>query len=97
MSVSSFNDPCFEACAEAIGLGASYIKRRNTLSFHASIEAGRTSVPLSKELLFSAIQKYIRRGLYHKAVWCVHEVSLFTNILDPGNMAAYLRKYPDRK
>mmetsp|Transcript_15666 Transcript_15666/g.21493 ORF Transcript_15666/g.21493 Transcript_15666/m.21493 type:complete len:698 (+) Transcript_15666:227-2320(+) len=67
-------------------IGAMFLKRRSTFSYH-----GHT-----KEMLFSAIQKYIRRGLYEKALWCVIEVERFKHLLHPAILDAYLADHPDR-
>jgi len=67
-------------------LGHFYLKRRGTISYHG----------YTKELLFSAFQKYIRRGELEKATWCVLEVDRFKQLLDPAVLTAYLTRYPDR-
>ena len=67
-------------------IGVMYLKRRSTLSYHGH----------SKEMLFSAIQKYIRRGLYEKALWCVIEVERFKHLLNPAILRAYLSDHSDR-
>ena len=70
----------------ASSLGHMYVKRRATKSYFNH----------SKELLFSAIQKYIRRGLLEKAVWCVLEVDRFKHLLQDDLMRVYLTCYSDR-
>ena len=67
-------------------IGAMYLKRRSTQSYHGH----------SKEMLFSAIQKYIRRGLYEKALWCVVEVERFKHLLNPSILNGYLSEHSDR-
>eukprot|EP01036_Dinobryon_divergens_P025676 gene25676-34249_t len=47
-------------------------------------------------MLFSAIQKYIRRGLYEKALWCVIEIERFKHLMNPDILRAYLSGHSDR-
>jgi hypothetical protein len=51
----------------------------------------------SKDVLISAVQKYIRRGSLDKALWCAIELDLFRllELDENGFRAAYQAKYPD--
>ena len=67
-------------------LGSMYIKHRNTISRNGH----------RKELLISALQKYIRRREFNKAEYCLIELDDFRLLRYPEYMEEYLEKYGDR-
>ena len=67
--------------------GKMFVKHRFTVTFNG----------FEKSLLVSALQKYIRRGMFEKAAWCLMELDYFKLLLNPEIMKDYLQKYPDRE
>jgi hypothetical protein len=89
MSIDIKNDPEFilKDKSTLTNIGKMYLKHRDVRTFNG----------FEKSLIISALQKYIRRGLFNKAAWCVMELDYFKNLYRPDVMEEYLEMYPDRE
>jgi len=67
-------------------IGKIFVKHRYVTTYNG----------FEKSLIISAIQKYIRRGMFLKAIWCVLELDYFKILYNPIIMSEYLEKFPDR-
>lgn len=67
-------------------VGKMYIKHRNTITRNGH----------KKELMISALQKYIRRCEFNKAVYCLLELDDFRLLRNKKFLDKYLESYDDR-
>ena len=80
-----FKDSNFEKTNND-SIGKMYIKHRNTITRNGH----------KKELMISALQKYIRRCEFNKAVYCLLELDDFRLLRNKKFIDQYLETYDDR-